>query len=160
MWLVWYPVRWRWWRYWCRETTIARVLPTVTQRTFEMNYFIANWAVPSLPLCVVSTVWQRQPNIADKTERQNSDWDINTHPMSAMHVEMFYLKLNSQHSLMVPIYKLLNSNQTRRWIAGSTDASWTQWGWSESTHSWQSVSSECVLYLSLIIILVIDYYSL
>ena len=32
----------------CRETTIAPLWPTVTQRTFEMNYFIANCAVPCL----------------------------------------------------------------------------------------------------------------
>ena len=72
MWSVWYVVsRGSGGGIGYRETTRAPVLPAVTQRTFEMNYFIANCALPSL--CGLhSTGWQHQPDIAVQTE--SPDW--------------------------------------------------------------------------------------
>ena len=83
----------------CRETTIAPVLPTVTQRTFEMNYFIANCAVPYLcGLQLDKDSPTLQTRLRAKTEIETST--LNTHLMSAVHVEMVYLQLNTQYSLL------------------------------------------------------------
>ena len=158
MWSVWYVVsRGGGGGGGCRETTIAPVLPAVTQRTFEMNYFIADCAVPSL--CGLQLDKDSPTLQTTNTERQDWDWDMNTEHSPPTWCQQCMLRCwdvlspswipSRAFSVcpIVPIYKLLNSNQTRRLLGLQTDASWTQWAWCESTHCWQSVSG-CVLYLS------------
>ena len=140
MWSVWYVVsRGSGGGIGYRETTRAPVLPAVTQRAFEMNYFIANCALSSLCGLHYSLQFDNTSQTFQSKLRALTDWDweIKTqHPpdvspacwdgLSPSWIPFIAFSVCRSRSI-----NGLHSNQTRRWITGSADASRSQWGWYE-----------------------------